>query len=214
MKKLLIATTNPGKFNEFRIIIGELAPDLEIVSLKDLDIKDKIEETGLTFKENAALKAEFYRDLAGLPALADDSGLEIDWLNGEPGVLSRRWPGYEATDEELIEITLRKLRGVPKEKRGAQLRAVIALALLPRSSFGRGGESGEVKTHFFEGVLRGFITEKVEAPIIPGFPFRSILYVPERGRVLAEFSAEEEAAMSHRKIALERAKEILKKIHN
>lgn len=201
MKKLLIATTNPGKFNEFMIIIGELAPDLEIVSLKDLDIKDKIEETGLTFEENAALKAKFYGDLTGLPALADDGGLEIDYLNGEPGIVSRRWPGYEATDEELIDITLKKLRGVSPDERGAQLRAVIALAI-----------PGDAEIRFFEGVLRGFITEKIMAPIIPGFPFRSILYVPERGKVLAELSVEEEAAISHRKIALEKAKPILGKL--
>jgi XTP/dITP diphosphohydrolase len=201
MKKLLVATTNPGKFNEFRIIIGELAPELQIVSLRDLDIKNKIEETGSTFEENAGLKAKFYCGLTGLPALADDSGLEIDYLNGEPGVLSRRWPGYEATDGELIEITLRKLRGVPKEKRGAQLRAVIALAM-----------PGEEKVHFFEGVLRGFITEKIAAPVIPGFPFRSILFVPERRSVLAELTAEEEAAISHRKIALKQAKPLLEKL--
>lgn len=201
MKKLLIATTNPGKFNEFRIILAELAPDLQVVSLQDLGIKNKIEETGSTFKENAALKAKFYRDLTGLPTLADDSGLEIDYLNGEPGVLSRRWPGYEATDEELIKITLRKLQGVPKEKRGAQLRAVIAIAA-----------PGKEKVDFFEGVLRGFITEKIAAPIIPGFPFRSILYVPEWGKVLAELTAEEETAISHRKIALKKAKPLLEKL--
>lgn len=201
MKEILIATTNLGKINEYRIIIGELVPELKVVSLKDLDIKNKIEETGSAYKENAALKSRFYCDLTGFPVLADDSGLEIDYLNGEPGVLSRRWPGYEATDEELVEIALQKLQGVPKEKRGAQLRAVIAIAI-----------PGEEKISFFEGVLRGFITEKIAATIIPGFPFRSILYVPERGRVLAEMTAEEEAAISHRKKALEKARPILEKL--
>lgn len=201
MTKLLIATTNPGKFNEFQIIINELVPALRLVSLKDLNIKNKIEETGLTFKENAAKKAKFYCTLAGLPTLADDAGLEIDWLGGEPGVLSRRWPGYEATDEELIEMTLKKLQGVPKEKRGAQFRAVIAIAL-PK----------EKKVNFFEGILRGFITEDIKTPVIPGFPFRSIFFLPEKGKVLAQLTPEEEAAVSHRQIALREAKPILEMI--
>ncbi len=201
MRKLLIATTNPGKFNEFKIIISELAPALEVVSLRDLGIDAKVEETGATFEENAILKAKFYRDLSGLAALADDGGLEIDYLNGEPGVLSRRWPGYKATDEELVAITLQKLKGVPLEKRGAQLRAVIAFA-----------RPGNEEICLFEGILRGYVTEKAEAPIIPGFPFRSILFIPKINKVLGELSAEEEAAISHRKKALEKAGEILKKM--
>lgn len=196
MKKLLIATTNPGKILEYREIFKELP--LEIVTLKDLNIRAGVEEDGASFEENALKKVAFYSKLAGLPTLAEDSGLEIDCLKGEPGVKSKRWPGHEASDEELIGMTLEKLRGVPREKRSAQLRAVIALSV-----------NGEIRT--FEGILRGIIMEKPIAKIIPGYPFRSLFYVPEIDKVLGELTMEEEALVAHRKKAIEKALPIIKK---
>jgi len=92
MEKLLIATTNPGKFREYKILLQDLP--LKMVSLRDLKIRKKPKEDGKTFRENAIKKAKFYSRLAQLPILADDGGLEIDYLKGEPGVKSRRWPGY------------------------------------------------------------------------------------------------------------------------
>lgn len=197
MKKLLIATTNPGKFLEFKEIFQELGLkiEIELVSLSDLGIKQKIEETGNTFKENAIQKAEFYHSLSKLPTLADDGGLEIDYLNGEPGVKSRRWPGYEASDEEMIQMALEKLKGVPKAKRGAQLRTVVGL-LFP----------GDSKVYTFEGILRGFIAETPTTQRIAGYPFRSI-FIPSGGnKYLGEMSL-----VAHRKKAIEKALPIIKK---
>ena len=119
--KILIATKNPGKAREIKTFLGD---GFQLVSLADLPNAPDIEENGNTFEENAILKARFYFDWCHIPSIADDGGLEIDYLNGEPGVKSRRWPGYEATDEELIEMALKKLEGVPPENRTARLRTV------------------------------------------------------------------------------------------
>jgi len=139
--------------------------------------------------------------LTKLPTLAEDSGLEIDYLNGQPGVKSRRWPGYEASDKELINITLKKLKGVTLEKRGAQLRVVMALII-----------DEKVKT--FQGLLRGIIMEKPIKKMIPGYPFRSLFYLPEIKKVIGELTMEQEAMVAHRKKAVKKALPILKKIFN
>ena len=196
MKELLIATTNPGKLLEYKGIFKEFGLALKLVSLKDLKISQDIEETGKTFEENAAQKAKFYHNLSGLAVLADDAGLEIDCLNGEPGVKTRRWPGYQASDRQLIEMTLDKLKAVPSEKRGAQMRAVAALVF-----------PGKEKVYTFEGVLRGSIAETpMAAEIIKGYPFRSI-FIPSGGKkYLGEMSV-----VAHRKQALARALPTLKK---
>ena len=195
MQKLLIATKNPGKFLEFKEIFKELGLEIELVSLKDLGIEQKMEEIGKNFEENAIQKAEFYHDLSELLTLADDGGLEIDCLNGEPGVKSRRWPGYEATDEEMIQIALEKLKGVPREKRGAQLRTVVGLVF-----------PGDEKVYTFEGILRGHIAETPTTQRVAGYPFRSI-FIPEgQEKYLGELSL-----VAHRKQAIEKALPIIKK---
>ena len=119
--KILIATKNPGKAGEIKEFLGN---GFELASLTDFPDSPDTEETGETFEENALLKARTYFEWSGISSVADDGGLEIDYLNGEPGVKSRRWPGYEATDEELIEMALKKLEGVPQENRTARLRTV------------------------------------------------------------------------------------------
>lgn len=195
MNKLLIATTNPGKFLEFQEIFEELELETELVSPSDLEINQKLEETGSTFEENATQKAEFYHGLSGLPTLADDGGLEIDYLDGEPGVKSRRWPGYEASDEEMIQIALEKLKGVPESQRGAQLRTVIGL-IFP----------GDEKVYTFEGILRGRIAEIPTTQRIAGYPFRSIFIPENQEKYLGELSL-----VAHRKQAVEKALPIIKK---
>jgi XTP/dITP diphosphohydrolase len=197
MTKLLIATKNPGKIAEYRIILKNLP--LKIITLGDLNIKDSVEEDGKTFEENAIKKAKFYSELTELPTLAEDGGIEIDYLDGEPGVKSRRWPGYEATDEELINMTFEKLKGVPLEKRSAQLRVVIALAI-----------NSEIKTS--EGIIQGIILEKPVKTTIPGFPYRSVFYIPEVKKVFAETTEEEEMLVSQRKKAIEKLLPIIKKM--
>lgn len=196
MKKLLIATKNPGKVLEYKVILKDLP--VELITLKDLDIKDDVEEDGKTFEENAVKKVKFYAGLAGLPSIAEDSGLEIDYLNGEPGIHTKRWLGRDASEGELISATLDKLKGVPMKERGAQLKVVIALAV----------KEEEIWT--FEGVIRGFIMEKPIAKIIPGYPFRTLFYLPEINKVLGELTMEEEAEFAHRKKAVEKALPIIK----
>ncbi|MBI5465477.1 non-canonical purine NTP pyrophosphatase, partial [Candidatus Gottesmanbacteria bacterium] len=156
MKKILIATTNPGKFAEIKYFLSDLP--IKIVSLTDLEIKENVEETGKTFEENAKKKAIFYSKITGLPTIADDGGLEIDFLGGEPGVKSRRWiNGKDAGDEELINYALKKLKGVPLKKREACLRAVLALAI----------PGGEIFVS--EGKVRGLIAKKATSLRTPGY---------------------------------------------
>ena len=195
MKKLLIATTNKGKVLEYREIFKSFAIPAELVTLKDLNISQEIEEDGKTFKENAVKKAKFYYNLSKLPILSDDAGLEIDYLNGEPGVNSRRWPGYTASDDELMKLALKKMKGVPKEKRGAQLRAAVGLCF-----------PGEEKVHIFEGVLRGHIAEKPFGKTLAGYPFRSVFIPENNDKYLSELNI-----IAHRKQAIEKALPIIKK---
>lgn len=200
IKKLLIATTNPGKLDEIKFFLKGLS--IELVSLTDLEIKEKIEEDGQTFAENAKKKAGFYCQLSGLPTIADDGGLEIDYLGGEPGVKSRRWiDGSDAGDEELIEYALKKLKGVPLKKRGAQLRAVLALAL----------PGGRVYTS--EGKVRGIIAEKPLEKRTKGYPFRSLLYLPKIGKYYHhdDLTAEENIKYNHRGKALKKLRRIILK---
>jgi len=189
MLKILIATKNPGKILEYKEILKNHRFDL--ITLKDLNITDEPEEDRPTFEENAIKKIRFYSSLTDLPVISEDSGLEIDYLNGEPGVLSKRWPGYEASDEELVDMILEKLKGVPWEKRGAQLKVVIALKF-----------PGKDNILTSEGILRGILTEKPMAKIIPGYPFRALFYLPSLKKTLGTLKMEEEAKIAHRRQAL------------
>ena len=167
MKTLLIATTNPAKFAEIKDFFSDIP--IVCVGLRDVGITTPVEETGKTFEENAILKAKTYAKLSGLPTLADDGGLEIDAFHGEPGVHSHRWihTDREDTDEELIAYTIEQMKDVPLSKRGAQLRLVLALVL----------PNGEI--HTSEGVIRGVIAQKPSSYRREGFPYRSLLYLPE-----------------------------------
>lgn len=199
MAKLLIATTNPGKLGEIKRFLADLP--LELASLIEVGIKEKVEETGKTFEENAILKVRFYAEKSGLPTLADDGGLEIDALGGKPGVKSHRWIDgtKDDEDEDLIAYTLEKMKGLPSAKREAQLRLVFALVI--------GG-----KIHTAEGVVRGFIPEMPSSIRHPGFPFRSLLFLPQLGKFYNhdELTPEEDERYNHRKKALEKLKPILK----
>lgn len=199
MNKLLIATTNPGKLAEIRHFLSDLP--LELVSLADVGITEKVEETGATFEENAILKASYYAKKSGLPTIADDGGLEIDALGGEPGVKSHRWihGDREDEDEELIAYALVKMKGLPRARRGAQLRAVLALAL----------PDGTVDTAM--AATRGIIPEKASPVRVVGFPYRSLLYIPEIGKFYNhnELTPDETDRYNHRKKALEILKPIL-----
>jgi XTP/dITP diphosphohydrolase len=161
--RLLIATTNGAKVREYRRLLGDMA--IELVAP---EAPPEVEETGTTFEANALLKARAYAAWSGLPSLADDGGIEIDALGGEPGVRSARWLGRPASDDELIAHTLERLRGVPPAGRGAQMRVVCALAVP-----GQGETIGQ-------GVIRGVIAEQPLPTRDAGFPFRSV-FVPSGG---------------------------------
>lgn len=165
MNSLLIATTNPGKFNEIKLFLKDLP--LNLLSIKDIGIADEPSEDGLTFEENAIIKAKFYFEKTSLPVIADDGGIEIDYFNGEPGVKSKRWiEGKETSDEELIAYTLEKMRGLPRAQRGAQLHTVVAL-VLPNG-----------KTYTEDGKIRGIIAEKA-GNYTKGYPYRSLFFLPQ-----------------------------------
>lgn len=192
MKKLLIATTNHAKFEEISRYLSGL--QAELVSLTKLGVTEKAPETGSTFEENALMKARFYLSKTGLPTLADDGGFEIDALGGEPGAKSHRWvhEDREATDEELISYTMDRLMHVPEKKRGAQLKVVIIFA------------TPEGKIHTVEDAVRGIVPLKPAEHRTPGFPYRSLLYLPELGKFYdhAQLTHEEMARYNHRKRAL------------
>ncbi len=191
----LLATSNPGKTQELRELLEGFPVTLR--TLADFpDIPD-VAETATTFEENAVAKAMYYAEQTGLPTLADDGGLEIDALNGWPGVRSRRifGDGRRATDGEMITEVLRRMEGIPSERRGCQMRSVVAFTTPEK---GPGPFSGE-------GIDRGIIAERPSAYRIPGFPFRSIFYHPEQGMTTAEAverGARMADVMTHRRNAV------------
>ncbi len=189
--KLLIATQNPAKAKEVSKYIGD---GFDKIFLSDfLDAPD-IEETGKTFLENAILKAKKYFEWSNIPSVSDDGGLMIDFLNGEPGVLSRRWsfdhaqdkPGPERTDQELIDIALTKLKDIPQEKRTAHLKTV-----------GVYYDGNNILNE--EGSIDGYIVEKQTAVCEKGFPFRAIFWIPRFNKLYQNLTHEEHEQVNHRR---------------
>ena len=131
MLKLVLASKNLGKIAEFQRMLGQHATSVKVLGLNDFPDMPDVEESGKSLSENARLKAQAIAKFTNLPALADDSGLFIDALNGDPGVLSARWAGYQGVssqerDHANIERVLAQLKGVPKPERGAQFKSVVA----------------------------------------------------------------------------------------
>jgi XTP/dITP diphosphohydrolase len=193
MTRILIATTNPGKLKEYAAIFAGLP--LELRTLRDEGIDDDVEETGATFADNARLKAEYYAARSGLPSLADDSGLEVAALGGEPGVYSARYAGPGRSDAERNAFLLQKLAGVPFHARLARFVCVIALAL-------PGGE-----TELVEGVLPGVIEHEPRGS--GGFGYDPLFYVLDENATLAEIPIERKNQISHRAQAARAAREVL-----
>lgn len=187
INKLLIATHNPGKFKEINVHLLPLK--LELVSLSDLGITEDYVETAETYEENALGKAKFYYQLSGLPTLADDSGLSVDALGGEPGVHSRNWPGHRGTDEELLAMLLDKMKDVATEKRTANFVTVVAYWDGEKEIVTRGEEPG-------------LIADKQVCPIEEGFPYSSIFYPHGYDKVFSELSISDKNKISHRGRAL------------
>jgi XTP/dITP diphosphohydrolase len=197
-RRLLIATSNPHKVEEFRALLAGLPYTL--LSLRDAGVTTEVPETGTTFAENAILKAISYAEMTGLLALADDSGLEIDALGGEPGIYSARWAGPDVTYPERFRLLFARLAGVPPEGRTARYRAALAIA-----GPGMRGLRGIV-----EGTLEGRIAE--EARGSDGFGYDPIFLVPEFGRTVGEMPAEEKHQISHRARAAAAARGVLLRI--
>jgi len=204
MKPLLVATTNPAKLEEYRLLLRGY--DLAPLSLREAGVDhDAPEETGATFVENALLKARYYFTRAHLPTIADDGGLMVDALGGEPGVRSHRWLAGDGADSAiagahadldraLAEEVIRRMAGVEPARRGARLRAAVALVY---------EDDGRVRERVSEASLEGVVAERVWPRMRPGFPYRAVLFLPERGCYLGELSDEEAARLSQRRAALE-----------
>ena len=192
--KLVAATNNEGKVKEIRAIFGALG--FEVVSQKEMGIDLDVEETGTTFEENALLKARAAAQIAKIPALADDSGLCVDALDGAPGVYSARYAGEGATDAMLVEKLLKNMAEVPEEKRGAQFVSVVAFVMPDGREFTARGSADGVIT----------FTPAGEG----GFGYDPVFYSNELGKTYAEMSAEEKNSISHRYRALMGLKDVLK----
>ncbi|HIY00854.1 MAG TPA: XTP/dITP diphosphatase [Candidatus Blautia faecipullorum] len=194
MKRIIFATGNQDKMKEIREILQDL--DIEILSLKEAGIEADIVEDGTTFEENAVIKARTICEKTGEIVLADDSGLEIDHLNKEPGVYSARYMGEDTSYHIKNANLIQRLEGVPDEKRTARFVCVIAAAF----------PDGTIKTA--RGTMEGRIgyEEKGEN----GFGYDPIFYLPEYGCSSAELSMEEKNKISHRGKALRAMKEELR----
>jgi len=196
MNKILIGSGNQAKVDSYKELLKEFK--FEIVTLKDLNLKEP-DETGKTFEENALLKAKYYYEKSGIPSLVDDGGMEIEALNGEPGVKSHRWLGHEMKDEEIISEVLKRMKEVPDEKRGCKFSIVLALA----TPFGIFTSNGEIV---------GVIADKPAEKGIPHYPYRTVTYLPGYKKYWCEINEEESKILDHRTHALEKLHDILKEL--
>ena len=193
MDKIVFATTNAGKIKEIKEILADF--DVEVASMKEMNITADIEENGATFEENSLIKARAVSKLTGLPALADDSGLEVDYLNGEPGIYSARYLGRDTDYDYKNNYIIKKLKDAKDEERSARFVCVISLVLPDGREF--------VK----KGVMEGRIGYEIKGE--NGFGYDPIFFLPEYGKTSAEISAEEKNKISHRGKALSAMKEVI-----
>jgi XTP/dITP diphosphohydrolase len=192
-QSLLIATHNPGKIAEYRLLLADLP--LQVVSLEDLNIDFEAPETGDTFAANAQQKATAYAHLSGIRTWADDSGLEVDALDGRPGVLSARYGGDGLSDRERYLRLLDELQGVPKDARTSRFRCAVCIASPDGVDF--------VVEDSVEGVIN-------QEPVgTGGFGFDPVFYLPAHGVTMAELPSDVKNRISHRGKAASTAKQKL-----
>jgi len=196
--KLLLATSNQAKVREYKHLLQSLP--FELVSLAEQGITTAVSEVGGSLEENARLKATTLAVQSQLMALADDSGLEVDALGGEPGPLSARYAGEGASDRDRLNYLLAKLKGVPWERRSARFRCVIAIAT----------PDGEVE--LCSGECRGVITFEPKGR--HGFGYDPVFYLPELGKTMAELPLEIKNQVSHRGQAARQACQWLRRKYN
>lgn len=192
MRKLLIATQNPGKIREIKEILKDIP--FELKTLNDINFGEEVPETGRSFKENAILKAKAIGEKAKLLTLAEDSGLEVDALGGRPGILSARY--IKGSDEDRYNKLLDELKEIPKERRTARYKAVIAIY---------NPETKNIET--FEGISEGRITEEPRGS--NGFGYDPIFFNLDLGKTNGQASLEEKNRVSHRARALNKLKNFL-----
>jgi XTP/dITP diphosphohydrolase len=196
LRKLLLATNNKAKVREYRSLLQALP--LALVTLGEEGISSVVSEVGGSLEENAKLKALAFSAESQLVALADDSGLEVEVLGGEPGPLSARYAGEGASDEERIGYLLARLKGIPWEKRSARFRCVIAVA------------TPQGRVEFCSGECRGIIT--LEPRGDEGFGYDPIFYLPVLNKTMAELTLEAKNSLSHRGEAARKVPSVLARL--
>lgn len=195
--KIVAATNNQNKLKEFFQILDKTGVNL--VSLKQMNLDVEVVEDGETFEENALKKAKEICKLCGEISLADDSGLEVDYLDGQPGVYSARFSGADSTPQKNNQKLLSLLQGVPKEKRTARFICVIAVAF------------PDGRTILSRGECEGIITDELLGE--HGFGYDPLFFYPPYNKTFGQLSKEEKDSVSHRGRALEKIKEELAKIY-
>lgn len=193
MEKIVFATANEGKVKEIKEILKDFP--IEVVSMKEMGITADIEENGTTFEENSLIKARALAKLTGLPALADDSGLEVDYLNGEPGIYSARYLGRDTDYDYKNNYIINKLSDAQDKERSARFVCVISLVLPDGREFVE------------RGVVEGLIGYEQRGE--NGFGYDPIFYLPEYGKTSAELSPDEKNKISHRGKALSAMKKLI-----
>lgn len=191
--EILLATGNQHKLVALKRILSDYPVTLK--SLADYPPMEEPEETGATFRENAFLKSRYYSEKTGAIAMADDSGLEVDYLNGEPGVYSARWAGADTPHSEKMKKLLELLDGVPEEKRAARFRCVAAITY------------PDGREEFAEGAMEGIIGYDLVGE--GGFGYDPVVYLPQRKKTVAQLTPEEKDELSHRGIAFRALMDIL-----
>jgi len=194
--KLVIATDNKGKLREFQRLLEPLK--VEVLSLEDFPEIGQIEENGDTFALNALIKAKTVAKVTGLTSLADDSGLEVDYLGGLPGVHSARFAGEPKDDQKNNQKLLKLLEGVPLEQRTARFKCAIAII------------TSEGREYIAEGSCEGWILTEEKGGA--GFGYDPLFYVPQYQKTFAELDMETKNKISHRGMATQKAIEILQQI--
>jgi XTP/dITP diphosphohydrolase len=199
MQKLLIATTNKGKLHELSLFLKDLP--LQLVSLSDVGITDEPEENGKDYTENSQIKALYYSKKSGLPAIADDGGLEIMALGGAPGLKSHRWLGPDTTEADIITHMKKLAKTLPDDNRQAFFKTVVSL----------GFPDGKVKS--FYGEVEGIIAKEPADKYEPGYPYRTFFFVPKLNKFYfeTELSPSELKKFNHRYNAVQELKKYLQK---
>jgi len=196
--RIVIASHNAGKIAEISGILS--GSGIELAGLDDFPAYPEPEETGATFLENAMIKARAAHEATGLPALADDSGIEVDALGGEPGIRSARYGGEGLSDAERYKKLLEELEGKSGEERSARFKCVMVLYPAPKSD-------GDALVS--EGILEGRIADEPEGE--NGFGYDPVFYVPGAGKTAAEMDRSEKNSISHRYRALVEMKAMLER---